>query len=168
MFAKLVQKNGTSFPQMEVIFPHFSEDGLCYGFSLRDGANPVEKLIKRIVAAMRSVPSQQEVDIFACILQFECQVHGNRESRVAVASSMPDVPVLCHRGAGIANEIHGIHEPDAICHIASDSCASLLSAVGGEIDAGTSVVAKFFVLARCVLSRNTLRVECWCRFERLC
>ena len=79
-------------------------------FGIHDAVDPLKEFVKGIVTAVRAVPCQQEVDILAGVLELEGEVDGHGERGVAVAGTMTDVPVRCHVGHAVTDEVHRVHQ----------------------------------------------------------
>ena len=121
--------------------------------------NPLEELIEGVVAAVRTVPGQKEVDILTCILQFCGEVDGNGEGCVTVACPMTDIPVRGNRGLAIANEAHGIHQSNVLTDVIGENRAILLSGIVGKVYAVACLIAELLILAAGIVDALYLAVE---------
>ena len=99
---------------------------------------------------MRTIPSQQEIYVLACILQFGGEVDGYGESRIAVTCTMADIPMWGYRCLAVADETHGVHQTHVLTDGICEHGVVLLSRKVGEIHAAARHVAKHLILATAI------------------
>lgn len=108
---------------------------------------------------MRTIPCQEIIDVFSCVLKFHCQIEGYGKRSVAIYGAVANIPVRSDSHVRLTYLSHRIHQWQKALDLVAHLATVLSGAVIGKVDACAFLVAEFLIFARGCVASYALAVK---------